>query len=495
MLFAHAFSHGETSSKGCDLRNAQQKIYGAECRFLSVNENPDDPASRKIDIFVARVKSIQQTEKPPIFFISGGPGQASSDLLPLTRYYFSSLLVDHDFVFVDQRGTGKSAPLNCDTDILKYANTPLKQAEEFAFQEHKACVAGFEADLTRYTTPYAVKDLEYVRETLGYKKVFLWGVSYGTRVILEYLRSAPAAVEGAVLDGVAPIAMQLPNFIEQDGSTALAAEFELCRNSSPCQHAFPDLEKHWLRLLTALNKKPRTVNLKHPRTQSSHAVLIDDKILSSWVRTILYSREVSPILPLAIHRATQQDFSLLFSIFGLNLDQMSEGISEGMHSAVLCAEDRHYATQNSIRNTETKRDHKRLLHLDSSSLFERTCSLYPPSTLPSEYFSPIKSAVPALLLSGKLDPVTPPKWATQVSQHLSNSTHLEIEGGHHMVSRLGCVPKLIAQFIKQPSQVNSLDVECASNIQPTDFFVDPAGPALRAPTESETAETQREATP
>ncbi len=475
--------------ESCGQGEDKKPVYGAECRFISVKENPANPTSRKIDIFITRVKSIQKTDKSPIFFISGGPGQASSDLLSLTRYYFSSLLVDHDFVFVDQRGTGKSAPLNCDTDILKYADVPPAQAEELAFQDHKACVAGFDADLIRYTTPYAVQDLERVREALGYKKIFLWGVSYGTRVILEYLRSAPNVIEGTVLDGVAPTAIQLPNFIEQDGSAALANIFELCRKDNPCQQAFPDLEKHWLALLTELSLKPRTIDLKHPRTQKTHPVLVDEKILSSWVRTILYSREVSPILPLAIHRATQKDFSLLFSILGLNLDQMSESISEGMHSAVLCAEDFHYAKL----HPTTKPHHKRLLRLDSSSLFARTCSLYPASTLPPEYFTPVTSNIPTLLLSGKFDPVTPPKWGEHVNKQLSNARHLKIEGGHHMVSRLGCMPKLIAQFVKQPSNLKTIDAECIDSIQPSHFFIDSAGPALHSSIKME--KNKKELTP
>ncbi len=485
VLTCHQLSYADPD-ESCDLGDNQRPVYGAECRFISVNENPANPASRKIDIFVTRIKSIQKTDKSPIFFISGGPGQASSDLLSLTRYYFSSLLVDHDFVFVDQRGTGKSAPLNCDTDILKYADVPLAQAEELAFQDHKTCVAGFDADLIRYTTPYAVQDLERVREALGYKKIFLWGVSYGTRVILEYLRSAPNAIEGTVLDGVAPTAIQLPNFIERDGSAALANIFELCRNDNPCQQAFPELEKHWLALLTELSQKPRSVDLKHPRTQKTHSVLIDENILSSWVRTILYNREVSPILPLALHRATQKDFSLLFSILGLNLDQMSEGISEGMHSAVLCAEDFHYAKL----HPTTKSDHKRLLRLDSSSLFARTCSLYPASTLPPEYFTPVASNAPTLLLSGKLDPVTPPKWAEHVNKQLSNARHIEVEGGHHMVSRLGCIPKLIAQFVKLPSSLKTIDVECIDSIQPSHFFIDSAGPALHSSIKTEKSEKE-----
>jgi pimeloyl-ACP methyl ester carboxylesterase len=48
-----------------------------------------------------------------VFFLAGGPGQSAITLAPQVMALFSRLNNRRDIVFVDQRGTGKSAPLTC----------------------------------------------------------------------------------------------------------------------------------------------------------------------------------------------------------------------------------------------------------------------------------------------------------------------------------------------------------------------------------------------
>lgn len=462
-------------SDECLDERTQNPIYGADCQFISLKEDPGNSNSRTIDVYLTRIPAIQDDQKPPVFFIAGGPGQASSELVAMFRHQFSHLLVDHDFVFVDQRGTGKSNPLDCDVDLLEHADKTLNALEELALEKQRECLKTYDGDLTRYTTPYAVQDLEAVRKHLGYDKVFLWGGSYGTRVIIEYLRSFPSAIAGAILDGVAPVSIQLPAFVERDGSRALDRLFEVCHSDAACEKAFPNLSAHWLTLLDTLQSKPSIVTLTHPRTQKSHRIYIDDQIVSAWTRIILYSREITPILPLALYRATQNDYSQLFSIYALGLDNLSEGISEGLQTAILCAEDRQF----SLLNTQNKPDsYARLLHLPTPKSFDRICEMFPKSILDANYFETIRSDVPTLLLSGKLDPVTPALWADKLSPQLSNSRHIIVEGGHHIVSRLGCMPRIIAKFIKAPNTLNTIEIECVDQIKTPHFFIDSAGPAL-----------------
>lgn len=460
----------------CLSDSTKTPIYGAECQFIRLKEDPDNLDSREIDVYITRLPAIQESQKPPVFFIAGGPGQASSDLIASFRQQFAKLLVDHDFVFVDQRGTGKSNPLNCDIELLDYADQALSIIEKLSLEKQQACVSGYKGDLTRYTTPYAVKDLDAIRKALGYQMIFLWGGSYGTRVIIEYLRAFPTSIAGVILDGVAPVSIQLPTFVERDGSAALARLLELCRSDSACRQAFPNLEQDWLSLLDRLEAKAETVPLIHPRTQKSHRIYIDNYVISAWVRLILYSREITPVLPLALFRATQQDYSQLFSIYALGLDNMSQGVSEGLQSAVLCAEDHHYRQ---LAEVEIK-DYTRLLHLPGAETLNALCALYPKSILADEYFTTIDSNVPALLLSGKLDPVTPPLWADGLSTQLHNSKHVVVEGGHHIVSRLGCVPSIISKFIRSPESLSSINTNCVSRIKAPAFFIDSAGPQLKS---------------
>ncbi len=458
----------------CTESDTSNPVFGAECTKISVLENPTDQSSRSIALNVIHLPAIQETTKPPIFFIAGGPGQASTDLLDIFRLEFSSLLVDHDFIFVDQRGTGKSNPIHCDIELLPHVHKPPSEIEALTLNAHKECLKNYEANLQFYTTPYAVSDLEAVRKHFGYSHVFLWGGSYGTRVALEYLRSASDAIAGVILDGLAPFSIRLPVFAEYDSSMALAQLLATCQADPACNKAFPNLEKGWLTLLRKLKEKPRTEQLVHPRTQETHQVYIDDVVLSSVVRTILYTRDAAPILPLAIHNAVNEDFSTLFSISALGMDSMNESISSGMLLAVLCAEDFYLSqTEDTDIPSFTK-----YLHIPTSEYLEEICALYPASQLPKAYFSFPLTDTPALILSGQFDPVTPPRWGEEVAKHLSNNRHIIAEGGHHIISRAGCVPDIIKQFIQNPQNLSALDASCVSKIKPPFFFIDSAGPKL-----------------
>ena len=93
------------------------------------------------------------------------------------------------------------------------------------------------------------------------------------------------------------------------------------------------------------------------------------------------------------------------------------------------------------------------------------CELWPKAALPEGYWQPIKSDVPALLLSGKHDPVTPERWAKAVAENLPNVTSLSAAGGNHSISSEGCVPQLIAQFIER-APMQDVKADCVEKIKP-----------------------------
>ena len=174
---------------------------------------PEDrakPDGRKLAIFVAVLKANTLSPQPdPLLIVAGGPGQAASALAP-----FASRLIEvrrtRDVVLVDQRGTGRSAPLDCaafkpDDDAKDALDVdPLPKA--------RACVEelrGRGIDLAQYTTAAWIADLEAVREALGVPRWNLWGGSYGSRVALEYVRRHPQRVRTAILDGVAPPSLKI----------------------------------------------------------------------------------------------------------------------------------------------------------------------------------------------------------------------------------------------------------------------------------------------
>lgn len=450
----------------------------AECARLQVPQNPAVPAGQTLSLNIMRVPAVNRTQADPVFIIVGGPGGAAVRSAPQYLSFFRGLQKNRDIVFVDQRGTGESNGLACAWEDTPFSRLNDRQRQQQALGLVKQCIEALDADLELYTTPYAVSDLEQVRIRLGYPHINLWGVSYGTRVILEFMRQYPGSVRAAVLDGVAPVSIQLPRFAEQDGSRALGLIFDQCERSTPCRESYGNLREDWLNLLNALSAKPQTVTLSHPRSQEKIPTHVSAVTLSSWVRLALYSRELAPLLPRAIHQATQNDFSVLGGIGLLAMDDIEQHMSQGMQMTVLCAEDQQYAPAGFTAEAEAARE--KLLWLDKPETFAQLCDYLPKGHIPKTYFSPVKSGVPTLLLSGNYDPITPPRWAERVAQHLSHSRHILVPGGHHGVTMQGCVARLVQQFIEDGS-ATAINSECIETIQPRPFFIDAAGPAMTAP--------------
>lgn len=471
----NSFSFAATlTPSGCTETSGKKSVYGAECGSIALAEDPQDIRSDKIDVYLMRIPAIRETDKPPIFFIAGGPGQASTDLATSFRQQFANLLIEHDFIFMDQRGTGKSNPLNCDFDTFAYAALPPSEVEAKSLEALQTCIAGYKADLAQYSTPQAIFDLDNIRQVLGYTKIILWGGSYGSRVALSYAREFPETSAGIILDGVAPVHIMLPFHAQQDSSASLAKVFDSCSADRECEKSFPNLRSSWLKLLNRLTKESQTVLLKHPRTEKIHQVFIDHEVVSGWARMTLYSREVIAVLPLALYKATQGDFSTLYSIYALAFENISDGVSEGMQLAVLCTED----YQLSLRQQSTQETYDRTLFMPPPDDIAKSCAYFPKGNVASSYFEQEKLDVPTLMLSGNYDPATPPRWAQTLEPFLSHYKHIVAPGGHHIISSLGCMPDVISNFVKNPMAVKDIDSKCANNITSPRFFIDGAGPSL-----------------
>src|SRR5437773_8150035 len=114
----------------------------------------------------------------PFFYIAGGPGSSAIEDASGVAGIFAKVHERHDLVFLDQRGTGSSNPLNC--DLFNIADPQSYFGYFFPLEDVKKCKQKLEAtaDLTLYTTPVAADDLDDVRAALGYDKINIFGASY-----------------------------------------------------------------------------------------------------------------------------------------------------------------------------------------------------------------------------------------------------------------------------------------------------------------------------
>jgi pimeloyl-ACP methyl ester carboxylesterase len=441
----------------------------AECGVLAVPENPADPAGQQIELRVAVLRARGRNPAPdPLFFLTGGPGQAATESYLQLSGGFAEVNRQRDIVLVDQRGTGQSNPLDCPLAEDPLAVDTLEEVAAAAAE----CAAGLDADPRLYTTAIAMDDLDRVRAALGYEQINLYGVSYGTRAALAYLRQYPDRVRAVILDGVVPPEEALGLDVARDAQRALDLMFERCAADLDCAAAFPDLRADFAALAARLDAAPVPVTVADPLTGEPLSFDYTYDSFASTVRLLSYAPETVSLLPLLIHTAQARgDLSLLAAQSLLVGGQLADSISQGMGYSVLCAEDapRLDAAQAEALNAGT------YLRDAQTDQIAAVCAAWPRGETPPAFAAPVTASAPVLILSGEADPVTPPENGAQVAAALPNSLHLVAPGQGHNVILRGCLPRLAAGFVATAG-FDGLDTACVAEIVPMPFFVDFTGP-------------------
>lgn len=439
----------------------------AECGEFRVPENPAEPGGRMIGLNVARVPASGRTAEPdPVFLFAGGPGQAATEAWLLVAGALNKVNENRDIILIDQRGTGKSNPLKCpEMDIEDALSTDWDQLEELT----RDCLAGLDGDPRFYTTTIGMQDYEAVRQALGYKTINLWGASYGTRAAQVYLRLYPKRVRSVVLDSVVPqeLALGMEHAIKLD--QAVFQVLAGCDLDAECGEAFPGTADKLRTLVERLEAEPVETSIEHPTTGKPLTLTFDRDTLAAALRFLMYSADSQALLPLLVHEAaTSGDYTRLASQMLISTSGLQEMIALGMELSVMCAEDFPWFPNDD--------NHAGLLM--GNIMIEATrvqCGVWPRGEVPDGFHDPVESDKPVLLLSGELDPVTPPEYAERVAEHMPNSLHLVAPGQGHSVTNRGCMGDLVAEFIEKAS-FEGMDSSCISQMQSTPYFTSLTGP-------------------
>lgn len=458
----------------CELEHPQRlNVVAADCGALLVPENPARPGGRRIPLAFARIPAISRSKQPdPLFLLAGGPGMAATTFYAMTAPVFSRIHRDRDIVLVDQRGTGKSNPLDCPAgDEVGIDGDGGAIADET-----RRCLETLRsrADVAQYTTSVAVKDLDRVRQALGYQLINLYGVSYGTRVAQQYLRRFPQHTRSLILDGVVPPELSFGAGMAIDAERSLERILARCARESECQNRFGDPQQDYRALWAALQAHAVPVSVADPSTGDPRHFEFTSSHLATVLRLSIYSAEPTALLPLLLHEtSSSKDFSHIATQYLLLSRSYTDVIAVGMNNTVACTED--------IPFYDPKRvDRSRLEHtfLGASQLdaLLAVCKIWPHGPIDPDFHAPLHSDVPALLLSGGDDPVTPPEYGDEARRGLSNSMHVVLEDFGHGQLAAPCVDRVMEQFIDRAS-VAGLDVSCTRNDKPTPFFISINGPA------------------
>ena len=433
--------------------------------------DPARPGGPQITVHYVLLRSVARNRKPdPVFMLAGGPGQSAIGLSAAVLPWFERLLLQRDLVLVDQRGTGKSAPLMCPPPPRLPLGSASAQAQA---QELTQCRAALErlpyinrpSDLGFFTTTLAMQDLDAVRQALGAAQINVVGASYGTRAALEYMRQFGPHVRRSVLDGVAPPDMVLPTTLGPDSQAALDALWASCRASRSCQQAFPALAAEWQSLWQSL---PQSVTLAHPLTGQLLQVSVTREAVMGAVRGALYTPAIAAALPQAVHDAAHGRFEGLAGLeSALQNGAPHLRLALGMHLGVVCAED--YPRMPPAAGTPPD-------SVDPQTQYRSACRDWPQGAVPADFYRIPPAQHATLLLSGGIDPVTPARHAQRALQALGPlARHVLVPQAGHGILSHACMHKVLTAFIQagDDAQALAVDARCAQSIPRPLAFVRP----------------------
>ncbi len=450
----------------CPFKPASGQVEGrtVRCGFVAVAEDHARPDGAVIQLAVAVFQpSRPGTDRTPLFFLDGGPGGYTLDGLGalLTPLVVTALAGGRELVVFDQRGVGYSRPsLACpEVTAAKYAAFDRRvRRDEDTAEGSKAAAAcrdrlragGVHPEF--YTSAQNAADVNDIRVVLGYERINLYGVSYGTRLGLTVERDFPDILRAVVLDSVVPPQADLYPDIYGAAQRSFDLLFQGCAADAACNAAYPGLEGAFYDLVHRLNDQPVPVRFVQ-KGQDYTYLLTGDRLVSALFQ-MLYQSNVIPDLPRMITALRngdtlpfREDFSAL-----LFYDQ----ISYGMYFSVQCGEEMSFtsrqAVENAARGVRPEIGAETGDGFGDDALFP-ICALWGAHPAAAAENQPVRAATPTLILSGQYDPITPPAYAALAASTLAHATVVEFPGlGHGPGLSDPCALSVMVAFLDAPQR-------------------------------------------
>jgi len=426
----------------------------ARCGTFRVPENRALAGGRTIALRVAVIPARDGGSRPdPIVYLAGGPGgSAVADALGVQQL-FSSANESHDIVLVDQRGTGRSNPLDCPKP-----KKPLATGAPAIRAYVEACLARFDVDARQYTTAPAMEDLAEVVRALGYDQIDVYGVSYGATAAQYLLAQHPELVRTAILDGGTLLDVPIFERWAPNGERALRSILARCARAPRCARAFPRVRSETFEMMARLRRGP----------VRALGVVIRPAEAAGTLQMLTRSPDGAARIPWIAHRAVKGDWSPLV----LSMDEEGTGGVETrrmMFWSIVCNEP--WARWSPARTRTASR---------GTYLAERTaldaglasaiCSAWPKLAQPAWSSARIRSDVPVLLVVGGNDPQDPIANVRNAGRELPSSRTVVVPNAGHGALQLGCLRMLAQQFVERGTAAG-LDTRCAARYTPPRFVI------------------------
>ncbi len=312
------------------------------CGTISVPEDHRARHGRRIDLAFAVLKSLSAYPAPdPVVYLHGGPGSGVMGDFAGVAQVFEPFRATRDVVMFDQRAAGLSGKstscfgamqANIDAliapDFEEYGTAAIKDGPSLTAQ----CVAelkGQDIDLSKYNTLENARDVRAVLTGLGYETYNLYGISYGTKLSLEVMRSVPQGLRSVILDGVAPPEVKLYDTVAQPLDEAIGMVVDLCAADAACNAAYPKLGD----VITGVLEKAAAGQLK----VKGEALPLEMALAPFMVRNGAYRKKsLTPLIPALMYELTEDETPLWDELIASKfaLDPLTDVRSVEVHKQV-----------------------------------------------------------------------------------------------------------------------------------------------------------------
>lgn len=405
---------------------APDRVDAEEGR-LRVPVRHDAPSSDSLTIHFVRFASTSPDPGSPIVYLAGGPGGSGTYSAAGDRFgLFHLLRQAGDVIVLDQRGTFLTRPYGVCPGMWNYPlDEPLEPATLAVVLRPflQECYEAFadDMDVAAFNTRQSAEDLDDLREALRAERLVLWGISYGTHLGLAYIRQHPDRVERAILAGVEgpDHTYKLPSNLDRIFMRVDSA----VRADPEAREVMPDLLGSYRALLGALAREPARVELPGSEGTTREVVVGPADLQRAMYESLGEREDIVEV----VRRAAPVLAGDLTSLGEYAADASLGNRALVMSLSMDCASGATAARRDRIaEEAETA-----LFGNIGNLSLEATCAAWPVPDLGDEFRSPLVSDVPALFISGTLDPRTPPSNAEEVAVGFSRGHHLVIEGGSH----------------------------------------------------------------
>lgn len=436
----------ELTRRDTTIRSFDGREMKGEVLRLSVPERHARPLNT-LTVGALRFPSFAAKPGRPIVFLMGGPGIPGSVMMPIPPYFslFQKLRDLGDVIIVDQRGIGLSSPhLECATS----ASLPVTSFADTARligvirDQISICAAKQRAknvEPTAYNTLESADDIDALRRALGIAKIDLLAFSYGTRLALAIAQRHESSVGRIVLQGVngPGLVIKRPGPVTRK----LGRINEILKLDSAWRPA-PDVMDAARRARARLQATPSVVTVNDQRSGRPVQVTVSREGFDAIVSLGLDDMR----LPALLVSTASGDDRVLTKFVESAWNGLSSAPVALMARSVNCAADRPQSRWDVATSESATAPFGS--PIDNAFLTKRFCIAVGYAGRITEFSRPLRTPIPALLLTGALDATNPVENAQEVSRGLANSTLLEVANAAHEMLPVDSVQAVVIDFLR-----------------------------------------------